>query len=205
MQALAVPALAKEFRGLLNKAFRNEGFVGATNFYKPMDDDWYAFVSVAIGKWYGFYWANYNIGVHWVPVEKLCATCLGSKYDKRIASYGYEVKAATGIALDLKFSDSDGAAETVDIALRLWREKVGSYLRKMANEQEAERKIKINVGMMGGNPQRYAALLKYTGQGAKCEAFLSEFGEGLKARDSDYYLQEWKPFTSRLEVAGSSD
>lgn len=193
-------ALAKEFRGLLNQAFRNEGFAGATNFYKPMDDDWYAFVSVAIGKWYGFYWANCNIGVHWVPVEKLRATCMSSRYDKRIASYGYGVKDATGITLDLKFSDSDGAAETVGIALRLLREKISPYLREMANEEEAERKVKLAIGMMGGNPERYAALLTYTGQHAKYGAFLNEYGQRLKASDSDYYLQVWKPFVSRLEA-----
>lgn len=193
--------LAKEFKFLLNNAFRNEGFAGTTNFYKPIDNDWYANMSVTIGKWYGFYWVNCNIGIQWVPVEKLRATCMSSKYNKQFMSYGYGVKDATGAKLDLTFSDSDGAAKAVEVALQMWREKICPYLCAMANEREAERKVKIAIGMMGGNPERYATILKYTDQYDKFEAFLSEFGEYLVTTDPECYQQEWEPFVSRLKLA----
>lgn len=195
--------LAKEFKCLLNSAFRSEGFAGTTNFHRPIDSDWYACMSVAIGKWYDFYWVNCNIGIQWVPVEKLGATCMGRKYKKQFMSYGYSVKDATGAIRDLKFSDSDEAAKAVEDALRMWREKINPFLFEMANEREAERKVKIAIGMMGGNPERYATILKYTGQHDKFEAFLSEFGEGLMARDPEYYQQEWEPFVSRLKLTHS--
>jgi hypothetical protein len=195
--------LAKEFKCLLNNAFRNEGFAGTTNFYKPIDNDWYAGMSVAIGKWYGFYWVNCNIGIQWVPVERLCATCMGYKYNKQFMSYGYGVKDATGAKLDLKFSDSDGAAKAVEVALHMWREKISPYLCTMANEREAERKVKIAIGMMGGNPERYATILKHTNQHDKLEAFLNDFGEGLVAMDPECYHQEWEPFVSRLKFNNS--
>lgn len=193
--------LAKEFKRLLNDAFRNEGFAGTTNFYKPIDNSWFAGMSIAIGKWYGFYWVNCNIGIQWVPVEKLRASCMGLKYTKQLMSYGYGVKDVTGAMLDLKFSDLDEAAKAVEIALHTWREKISPYLCNMANEREAERKVKIAIGMMGGNPERYATILKYTDQYDKFEAFLSEFGEDLVTKDPEYYQQEWEPFVSRLKLA----
>lgn len=195
--------LAKEFKCLLNDAFRNEGFAGATNFYKPIDSDWYAGMSVTIGKWYGFYWVNCSVGIQWIPMEKLRATCVGRKYNKQFMSYGYSVKDATGAILDLKFSNSDEAAKAVEVALHMWRKKISPYLCEMANEREAERKVKLAIGMMGGNPERYATILKYTGQREKFEGFLSEFGEDLVARDPEYYQQEWEPFISRLKFANS--
>lgn len=195
--------LAKEFKCLLNNAFRNEGFAGAANFYKPIDNNWYAGMSVTIGKWYGFYWVDCNIGIQWVPVEKLRAACESRKYNKQFMSYGYSVKDATGAILDLKFSDSDEAAKAVEVALHMWRKKFSPYLCEMANEREAERKVKLAIGMMGGNPERYATILKYTDQHDKFEEFLSEFGEDLVARDPEYYQQEWEPFISRLKFAHS--
>lgn len=195
--------LAKEFKRILSNAFRNEGFAGTTNFYKPIDSSWYAGMSVSTGKWYGFYWVNCNIGVQWVPVEKLRATCMGRKYNKQYMTCGYSVKDATGAILDLKFSDSDEAVKAVEVALHMWREEISPYLSEMANEREAERKVKLAIGMMGGNPERYATILKYTDQHDKFEAFLNEFGESLVASDPEYYQQEWEPFVSRLRFPHS--
>jgi len=189
-------------------AFEAAGF---TRFRKegvdwPLHDGFHAWVGLNTALYPDRVDITPNVGVHVVPIEKLCALRGGKypyKYDRRVATYAINIGTLEAAGDERAFvfgpqqSDAFIDAECKRLA-RIYATAGLDYARSIANYETLLPLFQENIESLGLYPERVASCLYLMAR--KQEA--REFVENFLDRHRDYFEGFAIPFLAKLEQEG---
>jgi len=195
----------KKIRLSCYDALEREGF---TRFRKegvdwPIHDGFYCWVGLNTALYPDRVEILPFVGVHVVSIWKLIAELEGSKYDRRIATYGINMGLLESIADERAFAfaphQSDEFIESECERLAYLYATAGlEYARSIDSFEALLPLLQERVDRLGGYPERVASCLYLMGRKAEARAFIEDFPE----KYGEYIEGFAKPFLEFLDNEG---
>ncbi len=175
-------AFKKRILLLCYDALEAEGF---TRFRKedvdcPIHDGFHCWVGLNTGLYSDRLDIVPNVGLHVVPIEKLCAQLERRKYNRGVATYAVNMGVIPSAAEERAFafgpqqSDAFVMAECKRLA-RLYATSGLEYATSIASYEALLPLLREGAPWLGGKPESYAVGLYLAGQTQEACAFVKEF------------------------------
>lgn len=191
-------------------AFEAAGF---TRFRKedvdwPLHDGFHAWVGLNTGLYPDRVDIVPNVGIHVVPIQKLCSLKAGKypwKYSRSNASYAINIGTLEAAGDERAFAfgpqQSEAFIDTECKRLAHIYATVGlDYARSIASYEALLPLLQENVDSLGGYPERVASCLYLMGRRREARAFVTDF----LARHRDYFEGFANPFLEMLDKEEST-
>ncbi len=191
-------------------AFEAAGF---TRFRKegvdwPLHDGFHAWVGLNTALYPDRVDITPNVGVHVVPIHKLCAIKGGKypyKYDRGVATYAINIGTLDAAGDERAFAFGPQQSEAFIDAeckrlARIYATAGLDYARSIASYQALFPLLQEYVDTLGGYPERVASCLYLMGRKQEAREFVS----GFLTRHRDYFEGFAVPFLEMLDKEEST-
>ena len=199
------PCDANFKRAVLLKCYEALATAGFCRYRKedvdwPIEDGFHCWIGLNTGLYREHVEINPFVGLHVVPIMRLCTSLEGRKYSRSVATYARhmgELKPDERVFHFTRRTEMDVQAARL---ARLYVDAGLPYARSIASYERLLPLLRERIGMLGGYPERMASCLYLMGREEEARAFVEEF---LKV-NRNYFEGFALPFLHMLnaEVTG---
>lgn len=199
---------AKFKKAVLLKCYDAFEAVGFTRFRKegvdwPLHNGFHAWVGLNTGLYPDRVDVVPNVGVHVLPIEKLCAVKDGKyayEYNRSTATYAINLGMLAAVGDERAFAFGPQQSEAFIDAechrlARLYVTAGLDYAQSIANFDVLLTLLQENVDSLGGYPERVASCLYLMGREKEAREFATDF----LSRHRDYFENFANPFLAKLD------